>query len=667
MERGFIRFVIKFMAVLCKVDGNGKERMVEWKKSIGVEFWLGKMLSAPKSKSKDQKAAKEQKTPLKSTVVLNGGNGLPASAYNPLQGTFHTLDTSSTSSPQILHGNGRFGNIDDSENHNGSTNGSGGDCDSASNNDTRSVESEDQNKEKSNAPNKLGLVPGADNDKREKIRQKNERKHQRQKEKRAQELHERCNGYLMSRKLESLAQQLVGMGFSHERATMALILNEGRVEEAVAWLFEGGEESDRHKDQSLDSGSNNLKIDISDEIARIAEMEIKFKCSKQDVERAIVSCEGDLEKAEEALRSQKPDQSAAPPKPEENVRLIQPKPNSVPLILQRREDKDVTNAKFPALVGLAPKSVSKAVLPVTRVQSKVEWARPPLEKNWPVGGGLTSSVSHSLAPALQVSPTVREPVLMMQRVQSVNAKVAPVTSISSSPPGGAASWYPSGSDFMKSNEFSLHTPSTRSPSPNNPYYQPAQSQQHQAFMLGSSSQMDNSLSSRVNEPFLRMGASPNQPLNPGSSPMANRVSDPFSSSGPSSNVSAATSLGLFSGPGSTYSPDLVSQVDWNTNSSVQPCDYTSIDWSVNKSYLSTKPNSLWLSVGPYSRINHSGGVNLSLRPSSSNGNDGLNMGLQDVGAATADSSAAGSHEWTSPFEGKDLFSLPRQFVFSPSL
>jgi hypothetical protein len=30
------------------------------------------------------------------------------------------------------------------------------------------------------------------------------------------------------------------------------------------------------------------------------------------------------------------------------------------------------------------------------------------------------------------------------------------------------------------------------------------------------------------------------------------------------------------------------------------------------------------------------------------------------------SSSAGSSEWTSPFAGKDMFSLPRQFVTSPS-
>ena len=45
------------------------------------------------------------------------------------------------------------------------------------------------------------------------------------------------NGYQMSRKLEALAQQLVAMEFSSECATNALILNEGRVEESVLWLF----------------------------------------------------------------------------------------------------------------------------------------------------------------------------------------------------------------------------------------------------------------------------------------------------------------------------------------------------------------------------------------------------------------------------------------------
>ncbi|KAK9673548.1 hypothetical protein RND81_12G174600 [Saponaria officinalis] len=661
------------------------------------------MSSISKSKSKDKKAVKEQKTPAKSSVVVNGGNGLPASAYNPQLGTFLTIDTSSTSLAQVLHGNGRFRNIDDSEDH--STNASGGEYDSASNNDTRSVESEEQNKEKSNAPNKQEAIPGSDIDKREKIRLKNERKHQRQKERRAQELHERCSGFLMSRKLEALAQQLVSMGFSQERATMALILNEGRVEEAVAWLFEGGEDSENHKDQNFDSG-NNLKIDISEELTRIAELEIKFKCSKQEVERAVVTCEGDLEKSEEILQSQKQDQPTDSPKPEENgdpptfcngkisvasspsnVRLLQQKLHPVSLLPQRRDDKDFNYTKAAVTVGSAPKSVPKIVQPVTRIPPKVEWTRSqqivaPAEKTWPVGGGLSPSFSYSVAPSIQISPppskvesryvsvgneyknlqlgSVREPVVMMQRPQYENTKTAPVTRISSSSPGSAVSWYPSSSEAMKSNGSLPHIPSTRSPSPtpanltSNPFLHPTQYQhQHQSFP-SASSPMVNLGHTLVNGQSSRMGVGGGGSQSP--------------------TLAPASSLGLFSGLGPSYSypSDSTLSVDWNASSSMPSCDYTSIDWSLDPS----KPNSFWAGLdGPFSRRNGdmygSGGlamgVNLGTRPSSSNGNGVPSMGLQDEGAASADPTALNSREWTSPFGGKDLFSLPRQYVFSPSL
>lgn len=658
------------------------------------------MSSVSKSKSKDKRVAKEQKTPSKSSATVNGGNGLPASAYNPLLGTFHTLEASSPSLAPTLLVNGRFRSIDDPDDHSGSTHGSGADYDSASNNDSRSVESEEHNKERtSNGPTKQEVIPGADNDKREKIRQKNERKHQRQKERRALELHERCSGYLMSRKLEALAQQLVAMGFTHERATMALILNEGKVEEAVAWLFEGGEDADKHKDQNLDMG-NNLKIDISEELAQIAELEINFKCSKQDVERAIVACEGDMEKAEETLRSQKQDPPSALPKPEEtgdpptisngrvsvainqsNIRL-QLKPNSASLIPQRKDDKDFNYTKAGVTVGLAPKAAPKLVQPVSRVQPKIEWARPQhiataAEKRWPVGGGSSPSVSYSLASPLQVSPppaktesryipasneykniqtgSVREPVVMMQRPQSVNAKQAPVTSISSSPPGtGAGGWYPTSSEILKPNGLLPNIPTTRSLSPNNlsssQFYHPSQyQQQHQPFMPGSGP-LDNPGASRASASWSRASTSP--------------------------TLAPASSLGLFSGLGSSNcASGSTSPVDWNTSGSMPSCDYTSIDWSLDRSMFPPKHNSMWVGLGTYPRngthIYDSGasalGVNLAMRPSSSNGNGVPMVGLQDGGAATADSSGAGSREWTSPFEGKDLFSLPRQFVSSPSL
>uniref|UniRef100_A0A7C9ELG7 UBA domain-containing protein n=1 Tax=Opuntia streptacantha TaxID=393608 RepID=A0A7C9ELG7_OPUST len=657
------------------------------------------MSSVSKSKSKDKRVVKEQKTPVKSSATVNGGSGLPASAYNPLLGTFHTLEASSPSLTPTLHVNGRFRNMDDPDDHSGSTHGSGADYDSASNNDSRSVESEEHNKERtSNGPTKQEVIPGADNDKREKIRQKNERKHQRQKERRAQELHERCSGYLMSRKLEALAQQLVAMGFTHERATMALILNEGKVEEAVAWLFEGGEDADKHKDQNLDTGSN-LKIDISEELALIAELEIKFKCSKQDVERAIVACEGDMEKAEETLRSQKQDPPSALPKPEEtgdpptisNVKVsaavnqsnmrLQSKPNSAS-IAQRKDDKDFNYTKAGLTIGLAVKAGPKLVQPVSRVQPKTEWARPQqittvADKRWPAGGGSSPSVSYSLASPLQVSPppaktepryipgnneyknvqpgSVREPVVMMQRPQSVNAKQAPVSSISSSPPGtGAGGWYPTSTEILKPNGLLPNIPSTRSLSPNNlsssQFYHPSQyQQQHQPFMSGSGP-LDNSGASRVSVSWSRTSTSP--------------------------TLAPASSLGLFSGLGSSNcTSGSTSPVDWNTSGSMPSCDYASIDWSLDRSMFPPKHNSMWVGLGTYPRngthIYDSGastlGVNLAMRPSSSNGNSVPIVALQDGGTAAADSSGASSREWTSPFEGKDLFSLPRQFVSSPSL
>ncbi|KAL2941388.1 Plectin [Bienertia sinuspersici] len=668
------------------------------------------MSSVSKSKSKDKKAVKEQKTPSKSSAPVNGGSGLPASAYNPLLGTFHTLEASSTYSAPTLHVNGRFRNIDDSDDHSGSTHGSGGDYDSASNNDSRSVESEEHNKDKLNGPLKQEVVPGADNDKREKIRQKNERKHQRQKERRAQELHERCSGYLMSRKLEALAQQLVAMGFSHERATMALIFNEGRVEEAVAWLFEGGEDADKHKEQNLDTGSN-LKIDISEELTRIAELESKYKCSKQDVERAIVTCEGDLEKAEESLKSLKQDQPAVLPKPEENgdpptfsngkisvapnlnnVRLLQSKPNSTTLIPQRRDEKDFNYTKAAVTGGLVPKPVPKTVQTATRVQPKLEWPRPqqintPAEKRWPVGAGSNPSVSYSLAPPLQVSPplskadlryatvgneyknlqpgSVREPVVMMQRPQSVNVKPAPATSISSSPPGNVAGWYPTSSEILKPNGLLPHIPSTRSLSPNNltsnQFYHPTQYQQQQQHQHQHQNQHQH------------------QPYMPGSSPMDNpgtaRGTSSWSRMGGSPTLAAASSLGLFSGLGSNCSSGSNSPVDWNTSGSMPSCDYTNIDWSLDRSFLPSKQNGLWVGLGPYSRSSGAhmydsgaSAMGIPMRPSSSSIGNGVPIvGLQDGGAGMADTSGAGSREWTSPFEGKDLFSLPRQFVSSPSL
>ncbi|XP_038693183.1 uncharacterized protein LOC119991068 [Tripterygium wilfordii] len=653
------------------------------------------MSPASRSKPKDKKAGKDaQKASSKPSSTPNAGSGVPASAYNPHLGTFHALETAPGSSASPLHANGRFRNIDETEEPYGSSLGAGAEYDSVSNNGSWSGESEDHKEKSSNPPARQEVIPGADGDKREKIRQKNEKKHQRQKERRAQELHERCSGYLMSRKLEKLAQQLVSMGFPHERATMALIFNEGKVEQSIAWILEEGEEADKHRDHNL--GGGNLKIDISEELSQIANLEMIFKCTKQEVERAVITCEGDLEKAEEYMRTLKHDARSAPAKPEESgdpptlsngkvsvavsqsaVRL-QTKPNLFATIQQRRDEKE-NHAKTAGLVGVSSEPGSKSVQPLKRIQPKLEWAKQqqiavPTEKRWPTAGS-NPSASYSLASSLQVSPppanaetryvavgneyknlqpgTVREPVIMMQRPQSVNTKQVLATSISSSPPESAASWHPTNSvEIMKSSGLMPNIPTSRSLSPSNlnsHQFYPQHHHQQQQHFVPSSGPGDLSGASRGNGLWSRTGTSP--------------------------TLAPASSLGLFSGLGSTGSSGASSPVDWSTPGSMAHFDYNNIDWSLNRGggLSSQGPRGLWLGTGTMSNRTHlydsnaSGmAANMAMR-SVPNGNRIPVAGLQDGGASAAEAPSASSREWTSPFEGKDLFSIPRQFVSSPSL
>lgn len=658
------------------------------------------MSPASKSKSKDKKASKEpQKASAKSSGPAIAGSGIPASAYDPLLGTFHTLETSPTSSSSPLHTNGRFRNIDETDEHPGGLLAAGVEYDSVSNNGSWSGESEDHKEKTSILPARHETIPGADGDKREKIRQKNERKHQRQKERRAQELRERCTGYLMSRKLEALAQQFVAMGFPHERATMALILNEGKVEQSVIWLVEGGEEAEKHTDQNL-AGSN-LKIDISEELALIADMETRYKCSKQEVERAVVACEGDLEKAAETLKVMKQDPLDAPPKPEEtgdpptisNGKLTvaatnsRPQTKNPPTIQQKKDERDFNYTKTAATnVGSSEPGSKNVQQSLKRIQPKSEWARPQqtamsAEKQWP-SAAPSHSASYSLASPvvsplqLSTSPaktetryvavgnefknlqpgTVREPIIMMQRPQSMSRQ-GPTTNMSSSPPGTAASWYPTnGVEVMKSNGFLQQIPSTRGLSPNNlslnqmyhlQYQHQQQQQQQQQFYPGSS---------------------------PGDSPGTSRGNSILSRTGAFPTLAAASSLGLFSGLNSTGSSGSSSPVDWSTGGSVSHLDYTSVDWSLKRESSSPSSNGLWLGLPSFTRNNtqiyDSNTPGVSAQPamrSVPRANGVPIAGLQGGGVVTADTSAAASREWTSPFEGKDLFSLPRRFVSSPSL
>ncbi|CAI9106055.1 OLC1v1005113C1 [Oldenlandia corymbosa var. corymbosa] len=654
------------------------------------------MSPASKSKSKDKKTGKEpSKASSKPSNHASTGGGIPASGYNPLLGTFHTIETAPLSSAAPLHVNGRFRNIDESDDQSGNSFGNGVEYDSISNNGSWSGDSEEHKDKPSHLPIRQETVPGADNDKREKIRQKNERKHQRQKERRAQELHERCSGYLMSRKLEALAQQLVGMGFTQERATMALILNEGRVEASVAWLFEEGQEADKHKEHNLDSGSN-LKIDISEELARIADMEIRYKCSKQEVERAIVACEGDLDKAEETLKVQKQDPPpSVPPKPEEtgdpptvsnsklpvpanpNLLKAQPKPPSAIMIQQKRDEKDFNYTKATVTSGPLVDPANKNLQSLKRIPPKMDWAKPqqigvPAEKRWPLSSS-NPSVSYSLASSLQASAppaktesryvpggselknlqigSVREPVIVMQRPQSMNGKQNPSSSVTSSSPGPTMGWYPNSVETLKSNGIMPPVSGARNPSPNsvstNQMYNQFQYQPQQ--FVSSSGAMD--------------------------SPGATRANGLWNRAGTSSTLAPASNLGLFAGLGMNGASGSSSPVDWSTGGSMGQLDYTNIDWSLNPGSSMSRPG-LWQGMNSfmqhdnprtYDSFSSGMGVKPSMRPILSNGSAISMSGMQDVVSSTETSSTSGSREWTSPFEEKDLFSLPRQFVSSPSL
>jgi hypothetical protein len=640
------------------------------------------MSPASKSKSKSKSkpsagAAKEQqKTSSKPSGSTNTGGGSPASAYNPVSGTFHTLETSSVAPLPPLHDSGRFRNIDDTDEHSSSPHGTVSEYDSVSNNGSCSGESEDPKEKIAHSTLRQEVVPGSDNDRREKIRLKNERKHQRQREKRAQELHDRCSGYLMSRKLEVLSQQLVAMGFSFERATLALMMNEGKVEESVAWLFDGNEEEAHQKDVTeLGSGAN-LKIDISEELARISALEMRYKCSMQEVERAVVACEGDLDKAEDMLRAQKQEQPSTPSKPEEttgtkHLMRAQEIPAASATIQQRRNERDFNYPKTTAAVPTFPEPGNRNLQLLKANQLKAL-----AEKRWAATGS-NPSASLNLAPPMQVAPlsekvearlgvvgnegrilqqgAVREPVVVMQRPQTLNAKQNHVSSVSSSP-AGTVPWYISSVpavENIRSNGKIIQNQTVGSLGRENQsseqFYRQAPYKEF-PFMFRpvdpTSAALGGSWSTR--------GAS---------SPSLMVPSEPQGSwstmGGSSHSLTAPSSLGLFPAQGSAGTFGSSSHVDWNTGGLMPDCDYTSINWAVN--YPSDSKSSSGLLLGLSSFWRNGSGMRLG------NPNGNFISGLQDGGVATeSSSSTAGSREWTSPFAGKDIISVPRQLVISPS-
>ncbi|KAF8028149.1 hypothetical protein BT93_E0916 [Corymbia citriodora subsp. variegata] len=616
-----------------------------------------------KSKSKNKSSARagnEQKVASKTSGSSNGGNGCSASAYNPVSGTFHLLEASSFDPSPPSQSNGRFQTIDDPDEHSSSPHGTVSEYDSVSNNGSWSGESEDL-KDKVGSTPQRETVPGPDYERREKIRLKNEKKHQRQRERRAQELHERCRGYLMSRKLEALSQQLVSMGFSSERATLALMMNEGRLEDSISWLFDRNEEE--ALDKGNDSGSRgNLKIDISEEIARITELEMKYKCSKQEVERAVVACEGDLVKAEESLRAQKQDSQVTPttseamPSPQT---LVRPREKHVATTttLQGKNERDLNYSKA---VPITPTDLE---LGTSKLQSsKINQQTSLVEKRWPPSGS-SFLPSSSIAMQTQVSPAVtkpdghygvaeeklkqnaayREPVIVMQRPQSMIPRSTVVSSIGSSPSvsTGHLPNVVSHAEILRSNMKLPHAQRLGSLGLENQgleqfYHQPIYKES--PSMLGPLDTM-----AEFGGSWNTMGRSP-----PNAVPSNHVASWNKIGTSAASHAIPSSSLGLFSTWRSAGTLGSSSQVDWNISGAMPEFDYTRIDWTLDANLAHSKSSGVWLHLSSMLRNNPT-----------------MMLGAANR-VRTTDTSPGASCEWTSPFAGKDIFSLPRQFVTSPS-
>lgn len=635
-----------------------------------------------KSKKLSTRAAKEQaKVSAKSTNLhANGGKSAPTSAYNPALGTFHTIEISTSAPVLTMQKNAQL-IIDETEEQSLSSPGTVADYDSVSNNDSFSGESEDH-KEKATTSTIASHsdsipVPGSDADKRDKIRQKNERKHQRQKEKRAQELHMRCTGYLMSCKLEALAQQLVAMGFSSQHAAVALIANEGRMEESVAWLLQESEQNSEHVKPNPEDRAR-MKLDISEELAKIAGLEKKYKCSKQEVERAVVACEGDLVKAEDNLKAQKQELVAAAGNPKvegaceptrwndkmavnsgQNPMMRSQGKGAPSFSNQQQQRVDERNLNYTKAAGtgtMFQESVDRN-LQSLRTQQLPNWVRAQvaaaaaIEKGWPSTSS-SPSVSNPLRSTLQFpmplatsdsqhliinnevkaniqAGSLREKNFAMQCLPSmVNTKRSSTsTSISV---GRATGWYTNGISNMElmassANDVGCNLQNTGLSGFSPPQFYPRS--HSQSFISNS---LD-SASARQSGSWNLTG---------------NSLVSPFTSA----SLAAPASLGLFSGWGSLGSTN---SVDWSSDGSFPQRDYRSIDWSLDLTQLRPSVSDTWptMMMGEKARAR-----SVMYFP-----------GLQDSSSLVAKaSSSAASREWTTPFAGKDLFGVPRrQFVASP--
>ena len=626
-----------------------------------------------KSKSKEKASKEQHKASSKTSGSTNDESRISARACETILETVQTLGTSLVDSSSIVNENSQYPKINDIDDHSSSPQGTVSEYDSVSNNGSCSGESEDTKEKVANTSARLDIIPGCDNDRRDKIRLKNERKHQRQRERRAQELHDRCTAYLMMGKIEKHAQKLVAMGFPYERATVALKLNDGKIEDSISWLLS------EVKDTTNLVSEGNLKIDVSDELEHISAMEVKYNCSKQEVERVVVACEGDLQKTENALKTQKEESSMnqSEDSAAQNNTLIRSdglQPASVS-IQQRGNESDFNyynvcgaDSMFQDPENRNPQSL--------HMNHQNELA----QKRW--GASVTASNSSNMLTMSQsmqgMSPFVkmevrpssyrnegrmihqgvgREQVVLMQHPQFGDAKQNYLNSMNSIATG-TSGWYVNGAQtyentrsngnlLLQNQNMGTHG-STDRDRLQQLYQSPYKEYSH---VYGP---VDSSIASGGMRGFYKpmVASSPSHTM-----PSHSQHHGLWNTATSSPALTVPPSLGLFCGHQnpSARSCNSHSHVDWNTGGMVQEFDYNNIDWSLDCSSSSRSSDVLL-------------GISSLLRNNAGNAMTNSYMtGSRNVGIARETSSSSGLRDWTSPFAGKDIFSTPRKFVTFPPM
>ncbi|XP_047175147.1 uncharacterized protein LOC124842657 [Vigna umbellata] len=383
-------------------------------------------------------------------------------------------------------------------------------------------------------------------------------------------------------------------------AQVGLMLNDGKIEESVSWMFEA---SEAHTKTTSNVGVRaNLKIDVSEELVQVSDMEAR-----------------DLRKAENTLKSQKQESSVSQLKPEQSAKISG--------LMRSQRLPSVSVSTQQRQTGEGSVLLLSMLWPSTQVSSPSVKIEVQLSSFGNKGRMFHQGMD-------------RDPVVMMQQHPLFrNGKQDPISRGNASPSGTRglyANNYPA-AENVRSNRMFLqnHTRGSVANVNMDQFYQ-AYYKDH-PYVFG---HVDSS-SSGVGFFCKPMHTSSPWP------------SIRLSTNAPSPSLTVPPSLGLFSGQTGARAFSSHSHVDWNTGGMMPEFDYTRVDWTLDCTSLSSKQGGLRLGI--------------SANISGNRMSNSCMAGLQNVCMSRNTSSFSGLREWTSPFEGNDIFSLPRSFVTSPPL